>query len=75
MTEDEARRPKDNRATTRSDEEIGRAIVEASRALNQALVDACLAKLEIEIDVADHAEPGLTWKAVNVHVWRKIAIA
>ena len=62
------------RHATRSDEEIGRALAAAARVLNEAIIEACQAKLEVEISVIDQAEPGGSWKSVSLHAWRKIAI-
>lgn len=75
MAEDKVVEPDAKKTSIKTDDEIGRAIVSASRTLNDALIEACRAKLEVEIRVSDHAEPGLTRKAVSIHVWRKVHIA
>ena len=67
--------PEGTQAGLKTDEEIGRAVVDATRALNAALMAACHARLEAEITVNEHAEPGLARKSVSVHVWRKVFIA
>ncbi|MGE0370696.1 MAG: hypothetical protein AB7Q01_02275 [Gammaproteobacteria bacterium] len=62
------------RAAETEDDEIGRTVAEATRALNLALLKASQAGLDVELSVTDHAEPGLTRKSISVHLWRRIRI-
>ena len=75
MAEENVPQPESTEPGRKTDEEIGHAVVVASRALNDALIEASRAHLEVEINVNDHAEPGLVRKSVNVRVWRRIVVA
>ncbi len=75
MAEENVPQSASTQPARKTDEDIGHAVVAASRALNDALIEACHAHLEVEINVSDHAEPGLMRKSVNVHVWRRVVVA
>ena len=75
MAEENGPRPEGAQPASKTDEDIGRAVMAASHALNDALREASRAKLEVEITVNDQAEPGLVRKSVIVRVWRRVIVA